>query len=165
MRAVIYARYSSDLQAETSIEDQIRLCREHIEKEHYSIAHTYADYAISGSSLHNRPGMRSLMNDAKSGRFDIVVAEALARLSEVAGEPDAGSPAGELEGPDELESDAVGNAGKAGIRVAEDYVGVHALPDHLSVGGVGAEAVDPSPELELGVQQPPQRWSALIPPS
>ena len=81
MRAVIYARYSSDLQAETSIEDQIRLCREHIEKQHYSIAHTYADYAISGSSLHNRPGMRSLMNDAKSGRFDIVVAEALDRVS------------------------------------------------------------------------------------
>ena len=30
MRAVIYARYSSDLQREASIEDQVRLCREHI---------------------------------------------------------------------------------------------------------------------------------------
>ena len=28
MRAAIYARYSSDLQREASIEDQVRLCRE-----------------------------------------------------------------------------------------------------------------------------------------
>ena len=27
-RAVIYARYSSDLQSEASIDDQVRLCRE-----------------------------------------------------------------------------------------------------------------------------------------
>jgi len=31
MRAVIYARYSSDLQAAASIEDQIQTCRERIE--------------------------------------------------------------------------------------------------------------------------------------
>ena len=28
MRAVIYARYSTDLQSAASIEDQVRLCRE-----------------------------------------------------------------------------------------------------------------------------------------
>ena len=32
MRAVIYARYSSDNQREASIEDQIRVCRAHIEQ-------------------------------------------------------------------------------------------------------------------------------------
>ena len=31
-RAVIYARYSSDKQSENSIEDQIRVCKEHIEE-------------------------------------------------------------------------------------------------------------------------------------
>ncbi len=31
MRAVIYARYSSDNQREASIEDQVRLCRERAE--------------------------------------------------------------------------------------------------------------------------------------
>ena len=31
MRAVIYARYSTDLQSEASIEDQVRLCRERID--------------------------------------------------------------------------------------------------------------------------------------
>jgi site-specific DNA recombinase len=33
MRAVIYARYSSGLQRDASIEDQIRLCRARIELE------------------------------------------------------------------------------------------------------------------------------------
>ena len=32
MRAVIYARFSSDQQHERSIDDQVRLCREHAEK-------------------------------------------------------------------------------------------------------------------------------------
>ena len=35
--AAIYARYSSDLQREASIEDQIRICRERATKEGWSI--------------------------------------------------------------------------------------------------------------------------------
>jgi len=80
-RAVIYARYSSDLQSEVSIADQIRLCRERAEKDGYIIIETYSDYAISGGSLQNRPGIQALMSDAKTGKFDLVIAEALDRLS------------------------------------------------------------------------------------
>ncbi len=81
MRAVIYARYSSDLQSEASIEDQIRLCREHVEKEGGRVIEVYADYAISGGSLRSRPSMLALLTDAKTGHFDCVVAEALDRIS------------------------------------------------------------------------------------
>jgi site-specific DNA recombinase len=81
MRAVIYARYSSDLQSATSIEDQFRLCRERVEQENGTVVETYADYAISGSSLRNRPSMQALLKQAKSGTFDHVVAEALDRIS------------------------------------------------------------------------------------
>ena len=81
MRAVIYSRYSSDIQSAASIEDQIRLCRERIESEKGAVVATYADYAISGSSLRNRPGMQALLKQAKSGTFDCVVSEALDRLS------------------------------------------------------------------------------------
>ena len=59
MRAVIYARYSSDLQSATSIDDQIRLCRERVERENGTVVEIYADHAISGSSLRNRPRMQS----------------------------------------------------------------------------------------------------------
>lgn len=51
MRAAIYARYSTDLQSASSIEDQIRLCRERVVKENGSIVEIYSDYAISGSSV------------------------------------------------------------------------------------------------------------------
>jgi site-specific DNA recombinase len=81
MRAVIYARYSSDLQSESSIDDQVRLCRERVEQENGTVVDIYADYAISGGSLHNRPSMQALLKQAKSGRFDYVIAEALDRVS------------------------------------------------------------------------------------
>ena len=81
MRAAIYARYSSDLQSAASVEDQIRLCRERVAQESGTVVETYADYAISGSSLKNRPGIAALVKDAQLVRFDCVIAEALDRLS------------------------------------------------------------------------------------
>ena len=80
-RVAIYARYSSDQQSETSIEDQMRLCREYAEREGWAISECYKDMAISGASLLLRPGVQKLMQDAMKGAFDIIVAEALDRLS------------------------------------------------------------------------------------
>ena len=80
MIAVIYARYSSDLQREASIEDQIRLCRKRIEHEGWEYLHAYTDRALSGASA-LRPAYQSLFEDARHGQFDVVVAEALDRLS------------------------------------------------------------------------------------
>ena len=80
MRAVIYARYSSDQQREASIEDQVRLCRERIEQEGWEYLHAYTDRAQSGASA-LRPAYQALLEDARRGGFDIVVAEALDRLS------------------------------------------------------------------------------------
>ena len=81
MRAAIYARYSSDLQSETSIDDQLRICRERAEHDGLTVSDVFTDYAISGGSLSNRPGMLSLLAAAKRGDFDVVVAEALDRIS------------------------------------------------------------------------------------
>ena len=81
MKAVIYARYSSDLQSETSIDDQVRLCRERAEYEDMTVIEIYSDYAISGGNLSNRPGMLSLLDAAKGGGFAVVYAEALDRIS------------------------------------------------------------------------------------
>ena len=80
MRAVIYARFSSQLQREASIEDQMRLCRERVAREGWSEVETFADRGISGSSM-IRPGLQDLLMAATAGRFDLVVAEALDRLS------------------------------------------------------------------------------------
>lgn len=80
MRAVIYARYSTDMQSAASIEDQIRICEERIKKEGWTLQQCYTDHAVSGASL-IRPGIQSLMQDAMNGMFDVIVAEDLDRLS------------------------------------------------------------------------------------
>ena len=79
-RVAIYARYSSDLQSDNSIEDQVRLCERRIEQNGWQLAGTYTDHALSGANT-LRPGYQALLEDARSGKFDIVIAEALDRLS------------------------------------------------------------------------------------
>ena len=81
IRAALYARYSSDLQRESSIDDQFRICRDHAEKAGWRVAETYQDAAISGDSVILRPGIQALLEDARSGAFDVVEAEALDRMS------------------------------------------------------------------------------------
>src|SRR5215469_12268840 len=80
MRAVTYSRYSTDLQRDASIEDQIRLCRKRIEQEGWTYLHAYTDRAMSAAST-MRPAYQALLDDARHGQFEIVVAEALDRLS------------------------------------------------------------------------------------
>ncbi|WP_048858089.1 recombinase family protein, partial [Acidiphilium multivorum] len=79
-KVALYARYSSENQRDTSIEDQLRLCRLHAEKQSWTIVDSYTDRAISGASL-LRPGIQELIQDATRGRFEIVLAEAMDRLS------------------------------------------------------------------------------------
>jgi site-specific DNA recombinase len=76
----LYARYSSENQRDASIEDQLRLCHLHAEKQGWTIVDSYTDRAISGASL-LRPGIQELIRDATRGRFAIVLAEAMDRLS------------------------------------------------------------------------------------
>ncbi len=80
MRAAIYARYSSDNQREASIDDQVRTCRALIERQGWQFLTSYSDRAISGATL-LRPGYQKLLEDARSQAFDVVIAEALDRLS------------------------------------------------------------------------------------
>lgn len=77
----IYARYSSDLQKPTSIEDQVRLAKEYAQKQGWTVGDIYADYELSGAFMNTRPGIKNLMMDAAAGKFDIVLTEALDRLS------------------------------------------------------------------------------------
>ena len=80
-RFVIYARYSSDLQSDASIEDQVRLCEERLQSEGHMLVQVYQDRAISGGSVHNRDGIQRLMEAVRLGGVDLVMAEALDRVS------------------------------------------------------------------------------------
>jgi len=80
LKVALYARYSSDNQRDASIEDQLRLCRLHATKQGWTVVDSYSDRAISGASL-LRPGIQELIQDAQRRRFQIVLSEAMDRLS------------------------------------------------------------------------------------
>ncbi|ASL41691.1 MULTISPECIES: recombinase family protein [Acetobacteraceae] len=80
MKVALYARYSSDNQRDASIEDQLRLCREFAARQDWNVVDSYSDRAVSGASL-LRPGIQELMQDAQRGKFSIILAEAMDRLS------------------------------------------------------------------------------------
>jgi site-specific DNA recombinase len=80
LRVAVYARYSNDIQSEVSIDDQLRVCRQKIAQEGWQLKEIYRDAVLSGASSF-RPGYQAMLADAKKGDFDIVLAEALDRLS------------------------------------------------------------------------------------
>ena len=86
MRCAIYARYSSDLQRDTSIDDQLRKCREWIgTKQGWSVVEEYvlADRGISGASVTGREALQRLLLACKQRplQFDVVLIDDTSRLS------------------------------------------------------------------------------------
>jgi site-specific DNA recombinase len=80
MKVALYARYSTDNQRDASIADQLRVCRAYAEKQGWQVVEEYSDHAISGASL-LRAGVQALIGDALRGRFQLVLSEAMDRLS------------------------------------------------------------------------------------
>lgn len=77
----LYARYSTNLQNAQSIDDQFNLCRQFSERQGWKVVACYRDEAISGASIRGRDGITQLLDEARAGRFDILCAEALDRIS------------------------------------------------------------------------------------
>ncbi|WP_292636095.1 recombinase family protein, partial [Mesorhizobium sp.] len=73
--------FSTDLQNERSIDDQLALCRTYAEREGLNVVATFDDRARSGGSVLGRDGLLQLMDKAREHEFDVLVVEALDRLS------------------------------------------------------------------------------------
>ena len=71
MKAVIYARYSSDNQREESIEGQIRECTAFAEKNDITVLKHYIDRAYSARTDH-RPAFQEMIKDSDKHLFDMV---------------------------------------------------------------------------------------------
>lgn len=72
-RAVLYARYSTDTQTETSIDAQRRAIYEYAQKNNMIIVSEYIDRAKTGTKLVGRDNMNQMIADSKSGYFDVVL--------------------------------------------------------------------------------------------
>jgi len=81
IRAAIYARYSTDLQREESIEDQLEACKRYCQMHNFDVVAHYSDAETSGASTIGREGYEDLCHDAKAGKFDVVVAESVDRFA------------------------------------------------------------------------------------
>ena len=81
MKAVIYARYSSDNQREESIEGQIRECQSFAERKGYTVIRTYIDRALSGTRADNRPQFQQMISDSTLREFQYVIVWKIDRFS------------------------------------------------------------------------------------
>lgn len=72
MKAVIYARYSSDSQREESIEGQIRECTAFAEKNGITVLRHYIDRAYSAKT-DNRPEFQNMIKDSGKKLFDMII--------------------------------------------------------------------------------------------
>ena len=80
MKAVIYARYSSDNQREESIEGQLRECTAYCKKNDITILRTYIDRAMSAKTDH-RPDFQRMIKDSAKGLFDVIIVWKLGRFA------------------------------------------------------------------------------------
>ena len=80
MKAVIYARYSSDNQREESIEGQLRECTAFAEKNGITILRHYIDRAFSAKT-DNRPAFQEMIKDSSKKLFDTVIVWKLDRFA------------------------------------------------------------------------------------
>ena len=80
MKAVIYARYSSDNQREESIEGQIREYSEYAEKNEITVLRHYIDRAFSAKT-DNRPEFQNMIRDSGKRLFDMIIVWKLDRFA------------------------------------------------------------------------------------
>ena len=80
MKAVLYARYSSDSQREESIEGQLRECTAFAEKNGITILRHYIDRAFSAKT-DNRPEFQNMIKDSNKKLFDMVIVWKLDRFA------------------------------------------------------------------------------------
>lgn len=80
IKAVAYARFSSDHQREESIEAQLRAINDYAKKNGIEIIAEYIDRAYSARS-DQRPEFQQMIKDAKERRFEIVIVHKLDRFS------------------------------------------------------------------------------------
>lgn len=83
-RVGIYTRLSQERTEEWrnksySIESQIEICQEYVNKENMTLVKVYTDYEYSGTNF-DRPGYIEMMDDIRSGFINCIIIRDLSRL-------------------------------------------------------------------------------------
>ena len=85
IKVAIYARYSSDQQKETSLDDQIRRCHEVAARHELTVDPQliYSDAAMSGMDKHTakRDNYQRLLTDLRANTIDVLIVDEFNRLT------------------------------------------------------------------------------------
>lgn len=84
-RVATYARYSTDLQDQTSIDGQVANCKDVAASNGWDVIAHYSDAAISGSD-ESRPDYLRLLADSEAMKFDGIIVDETSRLTRSPGE-------------------------------------------------------------------------------
>ena len=80
LRAAAYARFSSDMQREESIDAQLRAIQDYAQRNNALIVEEYVDRAHTATT-DQRPEFQRMIADAKRGAFNLVIVHKLDRFS------------------------------------------------------------------------------------
>ncbi len=82
MRIAAYCQVSTEKEEQLdSLARQKEFFSEYAERMGYELVRVYADEGVSGTSLRKREAFRTLISDARRGRFDMVVAKDVSRFA------------------------------------------------------------------------------------
>ena len=87
MDVVLYGRFSSDNQSETSIEQQYKVCYEHCKRNGYTVIAEYKDEALSVRT-DLRLQFQKMIQDSKRNLFQGIVIYSVDRFSRT--DPESG---------------------------------------------------------------------------
>jgi site-specific DNA recombinase len=79
MKAALYARYSTDMQRDASIDDQFRECDRVARTAGFDVVARFEDKGISGGTA-DRPGYQALLSATRRREFSVIVVEDISRL-------------------------------------------------------------------------------------
>ena len=79
-KVVIYARYSSEKQNETSIDAQVEECKKYCEFNNFVVIDEYIDEAKSAKT-DNRPIFLKMINDSNKKQFEGIIVYQLDRFA------------------------------------------------------------------------------------
>ena len=81
----IYTRVSTldQVREGHSLEEQEKRLRAYCEAKGYEVYKVYTDAGISGKSTSNRPAYKKMMGEMKKGKFNLILALKMDRLSRI----------------------------------------------------------------------------------
>lgn len=80
MKSAVYPRISKDEQSKYSINEQIQLCKEYLEREGHEMIEVYIDDGYSAKNM-KRPALQRMLSDIKKKSFNMITVWSMDRLT------------------------------------------------------------------------------------